>query len=173
MENSERAIAYKYDRVSVALWGWLLIFISLAGAIFTILVLADIINFPGAEKLGLAFIGGIVFLLAGFIGIVLIRIDKKNNAKPDILIVFREDTFIVQTSLGERNIEPSEVKDVEILADNGVLFSGYDARTGEPAVDHGYIRFCLKDGETVEVGSVRDLVEVRERIFEVLETERG
>ena len=63
MENSGRAIAYKYDRVSVALWGWILIFISLAGAIFAVLVLADIINFPGTEKFGLAFIGGIVFFI--------------------------------------------------------------------------------------------------------------
>ncbi len=50
MENPEEIIAYKYDRVSVALWGWLLILIALAGAIFTVLVLTDLLHFDGAEK---------------------------------------------------------------------------------------------------------------------------
>ena len=130
MENPEEIIAYKYDRVSVALWGWLLILIALAGAIFTVLVLTDILHFDGAEKSAFVLTGVTVFLLSGIIGIVLIRVDQKDNAKPDILIAFREDTFLLQTSSGERNIEASEVKDVEIFADNGVLFSGYDARTG-------------------------------------------
>lgn len=126
----------------------------------------------GRDKGLYVFAGVAVFCFGIIFGIVLLRRYRRLGSVPDELIVLRGDTFYVQTKEGEKKIPVCEVLDVRMLGADGVLMTGYNYGTDQPAFDHGRIRLCLKNGESAETFEVRHVAETSQRLKEIVAQQR-
>ena len=71
-----------------------------------------------------------------------------------------------------KKIPVCEVLDVRMLGADGVLMTGYNYGTDQPAFDHGRIRLCLKNGESAETFEVRHVAETSQRLKEIVAQQR-
>ena len=172
VQDGQEIVAQKYDLWCFAVWGWILLAAAVAGLVFAVLCFCGVLSFPEETRGLYVFAGVAVFCFGIIFGIVLLRRYRRLRSVPDELIVLRGDTFFVQTKEGEKKIPVCEVLDVRMLGADGVLMTGYNYGTDQPAFDHGRIRLCLKNGESAETFEVRHVAETSQRLKEIVAQQR-